>query len=96
MNFIARVEEEQRTYIREIAGALEKLGARVKEVQPIVGVITGSSEVVSLDQLKIAGIASVELDRNWGAGMPEGKGKAARGKGGVDKSRTRDGSGERG
>ena len=76
MNFIARIEEGQRVQIREIAGALEKLGARVREVQPIVGVITGSSEVVSLEALKIAGIASVEPDRKWGAGKPEGKGEA--------------------
>jgi hypothetical protein len=71
MNFIARIEEGQRSGIQEIAGALEKLGARVKQVQPILGVITGSSEGLSLEQLKIAGIASVEPDRKWGAGMPE-------------------------
>lgn len=78
MNFIARIEEEQRSGIQEIAGALEKLGARVKQVQPILGVIAGSSEGLSLDQLKIAGVASVERDRKWGAGMPEDKGKGAR------------------
>jgi hypothetical protein len=74
MNFIARIEEEQRSGIQEIAGALEKLGARVKQVQPILGLIAGSSEGLSLEQLKIAGIASVEPDRKWGAGMP-GTGK---------------------
>ena len=77
MEFIAKVEDSQRPEIREIAGALEKLGARVREVQPILGVIAGSSEGLSLEQLKVEGIASVEPDRNWGAGMPEGK--AARG-----------------
>ncbi len=75
MDFIAKVEEDRRSGIQEIAGALEKLGARVKQVQPVLGTIVGSSEGLSLEQLKIAGIASVELDRNWGAGMPEGRGK---------------------
>jgi hypothetical protein len=75
MDFIAKVEEDRRSGIQEIAGALEKLGVRVKLVQPVLGTIVGSSDVLSLEQLKIAGIASVELDRNWGAGMPEGKGK---------------------
>jgi hypothetical protein len=77
MNFIARIEEGQRSGIQEIAGALEKLGARVKQVQPILGLIAGSSEGLSLEQLKIAGIASVEPDRKWGAGKPEDN--AARG-----------------
>jgi hypothetical protein len=82
MDFIAKVEEDRRSGIQEIAGALEKLGVRVKQVQPVLGVIAGSSEGLSLEQLKIGGIASVELDRSWGAGMPEGKGKAARRSGG--------------
>ncbi len=77
MDFIAKVEEDRRSGIQEIAGALAKLGVRVKDVQPLLGMIVGSSDVLSLEQLKIAGIASVELDRNWGAGMPERKGKAA-------------------
>jgi hypothetical protein len=77
MDFIAKVDEERRSGIQEIAGALAKLGVRVKEVQPVPGVIVGSSDVLSLEELKIAEIASVELDRNWGAGMPEGKGRGA-------------------
>jgi hypothetical protein len=77
MNFIARVEEGRRAEIREIAGSLEKMGARIGEVLPVLGLIAGSSETLSLEQLKIAGIVSVEPDRKWGAGMPEGKsGKA--------------------
>lgn len=70
MNFIATVEDSHRERIREIAGALEKLGARVKDVQPILGVIAGSSEIVSLEQLKIEGIVSVEPDRTWGVEKP--------------------------
>jgi hypothetical protein len=77
MDFIAKVEEDRRSGIQEIAGALAKLGVRVKEVQPLLGMIVGSSDVLSLEQLKIAGIASVELDRSWGAGMPKRKGKGA-------------------
>jgi hypothetical protein len=89
MDFIAKVEEDRRSGIQEIAGALEKLGVRVKLVQPVLGTIVGSSDVLSLEQLKIAGIASVELDRNWGAGMPEGKGEVVKpeGKGKVVKAR---------
>jgi hypothetical protein len=70
MNFIAKVEDNRRAQITEIAGALEKLGVRVRQVQPILGLIAGSSEVLSLEQVKIEGIASVEVDRKWGAGMP--------------------------
>jgi len=70
MDFIAKVEEGRRSGIQEIAGALEVLGARVKQVQPVLGVIAGSSEALSLEQLKIDGIASVEPDRSWGAGKP--------------------------
>jgi hypothetical protein len=45
-------------------------------VQPILGLIMGASETLSLAELKIDGIAMVEPDRKWGAGMP-GKGEAA-------------------
>lgn len=70
MNFIAKVEDSRRAQIPEIAGALEKLGVRVRQVQPVLGLIAGSSETLSLEQVKIDGIASVELDRKWGAGRP--------------------------
>lgn len=72
MHFIARIEDSQREKIREIAGSLEKMGAKVREVLPVLGLITGSSEALSLEQVKIKGVAAVELDRKWGAGMPEG------------------------
>lgn len=86
MNFIARVDDSHREKIREIAGSLETLGVKVREVLTAVGVITGSSETLSLEQLKIEGIATVEVDRKWGAGMPEveqeaGKARMAKGKG---------------
>ena len=70
MDFVAKIEDSQRERIREIAGALEKLGARVREVLPLLGLIMGSSETLSLEQLKIAGIVSVEPDRKWGADKP--------------------------
>ncbi|HET6253357.1 MAG TPA: hypothetical protein VFE32_04760 [Puia sp.] len=73
MEFIAKVEESRRAHIREIAESLGKMGVEVRQVQPILGLITGVSEVLSLEQVKIEGIASVELVRNWGVGMPEEK-----------------------
>ncbi|HEV3412637.1 MAG TPA: hypothetical protein VG101_09160 [Puia sp.] len=76
MDFVAKIEDSQRERIGEIAGSLEKMGVRVRQVQPILGLITGASETLSLEQLKIEGIAMVEPDRKWGAGMP-GKGEAA-------------------
>ena len=62
MNFIATVEENQRSNIQEIALALEKVGVKVREVMRISGVITGSSR--SLSRVRIPGIRSVEQDRN--------------------------------
>ena len=76
MNFIAKVEVSQMEKIREIAGSLEKIGVKVREVLPVLGLITGSSESLSLEQVKIDGIAAVEVDRKWGAGMPESERKA--------------------
>lgn len=67
MHFIATVEEAYRGKIREITLSLETAGVRVREVLPIQGIITG--EAVSADQVKINGIAVVEEDRKWGAGM---------------------------
>ena len=63
MNFIAKVENSQRSNIQEIAKSLEKMGIRVKKILKISGVITGSSSSVPLAQLKIKGIQSVEQDR---------------------------------
>jgi hypothetical protein len=61
MNFIATVEDNQRSNIQEIASALEKMGVQVREVMRISGVITGSSR--SLTNVRIPGIRSVEQDR---------------------------------
>lgn len=62
MNFIATVEDNQRSNIQEIARSLEKVGVKVRGVMRISGVITGSSR--SLARVRIPGIRSVEQDRN--------------------------------
>lgn len=62
MNFIATVEDDQRSNIQEIAKSLEKMGIRVRDVMRITGVITGTSG--SLAKVRIKGIRSVEQDRN--------------------------------
>lgn len=79
MNFIARVEDSQREKIRQIARSLENMGVRVREVLPLLGLISGSSEALSLEQVKVKGIVAVELDRKWGAGMPESVGEEKEG-----------------
>ena len=61
MNFIATVEDNQRSNIQEIAQSLEKMGVQVREVMRISGVITGSSR--SLTKVRIPGIRTVEQDR---------------------------------
>ncbi len=61
MNFIATVEDNQRSNIQEIAQSLEKMGVQVREVMRISGVITGSSR--SLARVRIPGIRTVEQDR---------------------------------
>lgn len=63
MDFIAKVEDNQRSNIQEIAQSLEKMGIKVKQILRIPGVITGSSRRMPLAQLKIKGIQSVERDR---------------------------------
>lgn len=62
MNFIATVDDDQRSNIQEIAKSLEKMGIRVREVMRITGVITGTSR--SLAKVRIKGIRSVEQDRS--------------------------------
>lgn len=61
MNFIATVEDNQRSNIQEIAKSLEKVGVQVRDVMRLSGVITGSSK--SLARVRIPGIRSVEQDR---------------------------------
>jgi len=63
MNFIAKVENSQRSNIQEIAKSLESMGIKVKKILKISGVITGSSHSVPLARLKIKGIQSIEQDR---------------------------------
>jgi len=64
MDFIAKVEDNQRSNIQEIAQSLEKMGIKVRQILRIPGVITGSSRRMPLAQLKIKGIQSVERDRH--------------------------------
>lgn len=61
MDFIATVEDNQRSNIQEIANTLEKMGVRVREVMRMTGVITGTSQ--TLAKVRIKGIRSVEQDR---------------------------------
>lgn len=66
MDFIAKVEDSQRSNIQEIARSLEKMGIQVRQVLKIPGVITGSTGSggsLKLRQLKIKGISKVERDR---------------------------------
>jgi len=64
MNFIAKVEDNQRGNIQEIARSLEKMGIQVKKILKISGVITGTSRRMPLAKLRVKGIASVEWDRH--------------------------------
>ncbi|WP_431209462.1 hypothetical protein ACQ86N_25225 [Puia sp. P3] len=63
MDFIARVEDNQKPNIQEIAQSLVKMGIRVKRIMRITGTISGSSGSLSLAELKIKGIKSVEQNR---------------------------------
>jgi len=63
MDFIARVEDNQKPNIREIAQSLTKMGIQVRRVMRITGTISGSSGSLSLVDLKIKGIKSVEENR---------------------------------
>ena len=63
MDFIAKVEDSQRSNIQEIAKSLEKMGIRIKRIMRITGTISGSSSELPLAQLKIKGIQSVEQNR---------------------------------
>ena len=63
MEFIAKIEENQRGNIQEIAKSLEKMGIQIRQILRIPGVITGSSRRMPLAQIKIKGIQSVERDR---------------------------------
>jgi hypothetical protein len=63
MDFIAKVEDSQKSNIQEIAQSLEKMGIRIKRIMRITGTISGSSRSLSLAELKIKGIKSVEQNR---------------------------------
>lgn len=67
MDFIARVEDNQKPNIREIAQSMTKMGIRVKRIMRITGTISGSSGSLSLAELKIKGIKSVEENRRMKA-----------------------------
>ena len=63
MEFIAKVEDNQRPHIREIAASLEGMGIQVRRIMRITGTIFGSSRSLPLAKVKIKGIKSVEQDR---------------------------------
>jgi hypothetical protein len=63
MDFIARIEESQKSNIQEIAKSLEKMGIRINRIMRITGTISGSSSSLPLAQIKIKGIKSVEQNR---------------------------------
>ncbi|HLZ85664.1 MAG TPA: hypothetical protein VKQ52_00435 [Puia sp.] len=66
MHFIAKVEEGQRPNIRAIAESLKGMGVQVRRVMRMTGTITGDSGSLTLGQVKIKGILSVEQDRRLG------------------------------
>jgi hypothetical protein len=63
MDFIARVEDSQKPNIKEIAQSMTKMGIQVRRIMRITGTISGSSGALSLAQVKIKGIKSVEQNR---------------------------------
>jgi len=63
MDFIAKIEESQKSNIQEIAKSLEKMGIEIKRIMRITGTISGSSSSLPLAQIKIKGIKSVEQNR---------------------------------
>ncbi|MBS1605398.1 MAG: hypothetical protein JST42_22230 [Bacteroidetes bacterium] len=67
MEFIARVEESQKPNIQEIARSMTKMGIRVRRIMRITGTISGSSGSLSLAELKIKGVKSVEENRRMKA-----------------------------
>jgi hypothetical protein len=62
MKFIAITENRKNT--TAIANRLKAMGCSIHQVMKITGVITGDSEKIALDALKIKGIRSVEKDRS--------------------------------
>jgi len=67
MEFIARVEDSQKPNIQEIAQSMTKMGIQVRRIMRITGTISGSSGSLSLSQVKIKGIKSVEENRRMKA-----------------------------
>jgi len=63
MEFIAKVEDSQKSNIQEIAASMEGMGIQIRRIMRITGTIFGSSRSLPLAKLKIKGIKSVEQDR---------------------------------
>ncbi|ULQ53561.1 hypothetical protein [Flavihumibacter fluvii] len=61
MKFIAVADNKKN--IRAIADQLRSMGCSIHQVMKITGVITGDSGQLSLADIKIKGIRSVEEDR---------------------------------
>jgi hypothetical protein len=63
-NFIAAVNDDYAGRIEEVAEKLRNMGCEIKRVMKITGVITGRvKKSISLNELKIQGIKSVELQK---------------------------------
>lgn len=64
INFIASVDEDSIDEIKLIAKKLKSLGCSINHILTFSGIITGSTTSnISIDDLKIDGIKSIELDR---------------------------------
>lgn len=64
INFIASVKDENVQDIEAIVRDLRSMGCNIDNVLSFTGIITGSASTkITLDDLKIKGIKSIELDR---------------------------------
>lgn len=60
MKFIATIERMQRSKIDDIAKTMRDMGVHVDKVLKVTGIITGTSNAKTLQEIKIKGVASVE------------------------------------
>lgn len=71
-DFIASVDDDHVDQIEQIADLMRSRGFEISQVLEITGVITGSVTVqISLDDLQIEGIASIEKQRAVRKIMPD-------------------------
>jgi hypothetical protein len=63
-NFIAAVDDKYTGRIEEVAERLRERGCDIRQILQLTGVITGKVDLqTSLNDLKIEGIASIELQK---------------------------------